>query len=318
MPHGAYSGKIRGREGFELILGPGTINAWRGKVFPSDQKELELEIARMFCRAINDDFAAEESNNEPFDVEVFSKSINNIIAGVQLVEAYDDGRRRRDADRRKVMEKLGSDAEIAMSLDGWDIVIQTATALAPGAKSNKVSFQLPIIRDLLTRNVDWRQREFKVSDKNQYVTISGMRRDAAKAGSFRYLWLGGLLPLPSKSLFLKAAESKIKKGYSRSEETPFWLLIYSLSLIPDVGDYRACRELVEKQAVPFDEIFLFDVMGERVYQISVETGSDQLTPETEGGVGFQLDPSSVSDVGSLDERNFIDVRLQHSDSRVSE
>ena len=94
--------KKRGREGFELILGPGAINGWRGKEFPSDQKELELEIARIFCSAIDDDLAAQRSDNEPFDVEVFSKSRHNLIAGVQLVDAYDDARRRRDADRRQL------------------------------------------------------------------------------------------------------------------------------------------------------------------------------------------------------------------------
>lgn len=317
MQHGAGQGimkrtveKKRGREGFELIVGPGTVNAWRRKEFSSDKVKREVEIARTFCRAINDDFAAHESNNEPFDVEVVSKSMNNLIAGVQLVEAYDDERRRRDTDRQGAMAQLCSDEKIAKSLDGWDILIETATALAPGAESNKVGFQLPIIRDLLTEKVDWSQMEFRVSDQQPYITISGVRRDSAKTGSFRYLWLGGLLPLPGKSLFLKAAESKIKKGYSRSEEPPFWLLIYSLSLTPDARDYRACRELAEKQAVPFDEIFLFDAIGERVYQPSAETGSDELPPEIEGGVGFQLDPSSVSDAGSLDEDNFIEVRLQ--------
>lgn len=299
--------KKRGREGFELILGPGAINGWRGKEFPSDQKELELEIARIFCSAIDDDLAAQRSDNEPFDVEVFSKSRHNLIAGVQLVDAYDDARRRRDADRRQAMEKLRSDEKIAKLLDGWDIVIQTATALAPRAASNKVDFQLPIIRDLLTQQVDWSQREFRVSQ--QHVTILGVRRDAAKTGSFRYRWLGGLLRLPGESLFLNAAESKIRKKYSRSEKLPFWLLIYSLSATPDARDYRTCRELVGKQKVPFDEIFLLNVMDKSVYQLSVEYGSNELLAETDEGVGFQLDPSSFPDVGSLDENNFIEVKL---------
>ena len=66
--------KKRGREGFELILGPGAINGWRGKEFPSDQKELELEIARIFCSAIDDDLAI--ARNRGFDVRLERPSRN--------------------------------------------------------------------------------------------------------------------------------------------------------------------------------------------------------------------------------------------------
>lgn len=290
------------RNGFELIIGPGVINGWRRKVFPSDQKEYELEVARMFSRALDDDLMAQPTDNEPFDVEVVSTSTNSVVAGIQLVEAYDDARRARDADRQQAIQQLCADEEFAKLLDGWELIIQTGTALALGSESNKASYQLAVIRSMLMQ-INWKDDAFTIRD--QYVAVSGRRRTAN--GSLWYAWRGGLLPIPTKSPFLKAAESKLRKGYSRSNTPPFWLLVYSLSLAPTVSDCVACGALIKGTNIPFDRIFLFDVMEETIYQPLAEGNPDEVSLDPEGSISFQLDPASVRDAGAPDE--FIEVKL---------
>jgi hypothetical protein len=299
--------KRRRREGYELVFGPGTINAWRSRQFSSEQKQRELEIARAFCRALSDDLDARESHDEPFDIEVFSESENKLVAGVQLVEAYDDSRRRRDEERRRAMEDLRYAEGLSNSIDGWYIAIRTATALVPTYESNRVANQMAVVRELLTQ-VDWSQDQFSVGGPN--ISVSGQRRHSVKTGSFWYVCHGGLLPFPKDSLFLNAAQSKVNKYYSRREGPPFWLLVYSLSLSPDARDCQVCRDLLERQN-PFSDIFLFDVMGGNLVDLS----EDRVVGETPGEVPlgamfqFQLDPSSVMDPGSLNEESFFEITL---------
>lgn len=300
--HGVHMAGNPRREGFELNVGPGVVNGWRTKDFPSDKRAYELEVARTFLRALDDDLTARSTDSEPFDVEVISVSRNCVVAGVQLVEAYDDARRARDAARRQAIEKLCANQELAKLLDAWEIVIQTGTALAPKADANKVDVQLTNIRSLLA-GVDWSRDEFVARDHS--TVVCGRRRGVA--GSLRYVWRGGLLPIPSKSPFLRAAESKVRKGYSRSKTTPFWLLVYSLSLTPTVSDRQDCGCLSIAGDVAFDSIFLFDVMGESIYLPLFECKLSERTVESKDGLEFQLDPSSAHDTAFPDD--FIEVRL---------
>ncbi|MDX2022273.1 MAG: hypothetical protein SF187_18700 [Deltaproteobacteria bacterium] len=253
--------------------------------------------------------SAQKSNDEPFDVEIFSKSRNMPIAGVQLVEAYDDSRRGRDEKRHKAVEELCAVGGMAKFLDGWFVVIKTATALLPSDESNKVGNQLGIIRELLIRRVDWSQDQFSVSGAN--VTVSGVRRHSRKTGSLWYMWRGGLPPVADSSLFLRAAKSKLAKDYARRTAPPFWLLAYSLSQSPDASDRRVCSELLKGQNT-FDDIFLLDVIGGRVFRLSEHKDVESSPEETSSNFEFQLDPSSVTDAGSFDEENFIEIKLSRS------
>jgi hypothetical protein len=52
-------------------------------------------------------------------------------------------------------------------------------------------------------------------------------------------------------------------------------------------------------------------MGERFcLPARLESEPDEVPQVTAEGAGFQLDPSSVTDAGSLDENNFIEVKLR--------
>jgi hypothetical protein len=278
------------------------INGWRTKEFPSEPKQYELEVARMFCQALDEDLVAHPTTNEPFDVEVISCSQNRVVAGVQLVEAYDDARRARDAERRRAIEGLVADEVFAARADGWQLIVQTPTALEAGARINAVDYQLDLIRSMLG-TADWSRDEFRVSAES--VVVAGRRR--GKAGVLSYVWRGGLLPVPGKSPFLRAAETKLSKHYSRPQAPPFWLLIYSLSLVPDAHDCLECCALLTGRDGPFDDVFLFDVMGARVARPLSESITDAPNPESEDGFSFQLDPSAVQIEGAVEE--FVEVKL---------